>query len=57
MRSVEEVQMAVREHGVRNINEADLVVMEVDGDVTVPSENYSVKTVKKRQKWQLSHNP
>ncbi|HEX3023620.1 MAG TPA: YetF domain-containing protein [Chitinophagaceae bacterium] len=57
MMSVEEVEMAVREHGVKDITEADLVVLEVDGNVTVLSHDYSHKTVKKRKKPQLSHNP
>ena len=57
MMSVEEVQMAVREHGVKDISEADLVVLEVDGNITVLSKNYSFKTVKKRKKPQLGHNP
>ena len=57
MMSVEEVEMAVREHGVNSIREADLVILEVDGNVTVLSSDYSHKTVKKRKKPQLSHNP
>lgn len=57
MMSIEEVEMAVREHGVTNISEADLVVLEVDGNVTVLSSDYSHKTVRKRKKLQLSHNP
>lgn len=57
MMSVEEVQMAVREHGVKDISEADLVVLEVDGNITVLSKNYSFKTVKRRKKPQLGHNP
>lgn len=57
MMSVEEVQMAVREHGVKEISEADLVVLEVDGNITVLSKDYSHKTVKKGKKIQLGHNP
>lgn len=57
MMSVEEVQMAVREHGVKDISEADLVVLEVDGNITVLSKDYSHKTVKRRTKPQLAHNP
>ena len=57
MMSVEEVQMAVREHGVKDISEADLVVLEVDGNITVLSKDYSHKTVKRRKKPQLGHNP
>ena len=57
MMTEEEIAMAVREHGVKSISEADLVVLEVDGNVTVLSSDYSHKTVKRRKKPQLSHNP
>lgn len=57
MMSIEEVEMAVREHGVKDISEADLVVLEVDGNVTVLSNDYSHRSVKRRKKPQLSHNP
>lgn len=53
----EEVEMAVREHGVASIKEADLVILEVDGNITVLSNDYAHKTVKKRKKPQLAHNP
>jgi uncharacterized membrane protein YcaP (DUF421 family) len=55
--SLEEVEMAVREHGVKYISDADLVVLEVDGNITVLSKDYSHKTTKRRKKPQLSHNP
>ena len=32
---VEEVQMAIREHGVDDISKANLTVLEVDGNITV----------------------
>lgn len=57
MMSIEEVEMAIREHGVKDINEVDLMVLEVDGNITVLSKDYSHKTVRKRKKPQLSHNP
>ena len=57
MMSMEEVQMAIREHGVKDIREVDLMVLEVDGNITVLSKNYSPKTIRKRKKPQLSHNP
>ncbi len=56
MLSIEEVEMAVREHGVKNISEADLVVLEVDGNITVLSSDYSHKTIHRRKKPQLEHN-
>ena len=55
--TIEEIEMAVREHGVSSIAEADLVILEVDGNVTVLSSDYTHRTVKKRRKPQLSHNP
>ena len=54
MMTIEEVQMAVREHGVKDIAQANLVVLEVDGNMTVLSKDYSHRTVKKRKKPQLS---
>ena len=55
--TLEEIQMAIREHGVKDIKEADLVVLEVDGNLSVLSNDYSHKTMHKKKKPQLSHNP
>jgi len=44
-----ELEAVVREHGVRNIQEVDLAVLEADGNISVLSENYSHKTVRKRK--------
>ncbi len=52
-----EVDMAVREHGVKNIHEANLVVLEVDGNISVLSDDYSKKSTVRRKKPQLTHNP
>ena len=57
MLTKEEIEMAVREHGVDDIEDTDLVILEVDGNITVLSNNYAHKTVRKRKKPQLSHNP
>lgn len=57
MMSIDELEMAIREHGVKDISEADLVVLEVDGNITVLSKDYSHKSVRRRKKPQLSHNP
>ena len=35
--------MAIKEHGVKSPAEADLVVLEVDGNITVLSKEYSHK--------------
>jgi uncharacterized membrane protein YcaP (DUF421 family) len=57
MMSEEEVEMAVREHGVKSIANADLVILEVDGNITVLSNDYAQKTVRRRKKPQMTHNP
>jgi uncharacterized membrane protein YcaP (DUF421 family) len=57
MMSMDELERAIREHGVESVDKVDLAVMEVDGNVSVLSENYARKTMKPRKKPQLSHNP
>jgi uncharacterized membrane protein YcaP (DUF421 family) len=57
MMSLDELQRAIREHGVENISEVNLAVLEVDGNISILSGNYSHKTIKARKKPQLSHNP
>jgi uncharacterized membrane protein YcaP (DUF421 family) len=47
--SNDELMEAVREHGVRSVNEVDLAIMEVDGSISVLSDKYQKKTVKKRK--------
>lgn len=55
--SREELEMAVREHGVKKIDDVNLAILEVDGNVSILSDDYKQKTMRKRQKKQLSHNP
>jgi len=45
--SMDEIEEAVREHGVADVSEVNLAVLEVDGSISVLSGNYSKKTVKK----------
>ncbi|MBK5285335.1 MAG: DUF421 domain-containing protein [Bacteroidia bacterium] len=45
----EELEAAVREHGVENIAKVDLAVLEVDGNISILSENYHKKTLRKRR--------
>jgi uncharacterized membrane protein YcaP (DUF421 family) len=47
--SEEELMEAVREHGVESFKEVDLAIMEVDGSISVLSEKYQKKTVKRRK--------
>jgi len=58
MMSVDELEMSVREHGVKDVAEADLVVLEVDGNITVLSKDFKHKSVKRRiRKPQLGSRP
>ena len=45
----EEVEAAVREHGVEKCSEVNLAVMEVDGNISVISDNYERKSTRKRK--------
>jgi uncharacterized membrane protein YcaP (DUF421 family) len=47
--SNDELEAAIREHGVANISEVDLAVLERDGNISVLSNNYKNKTTKKRK--------
>ncbi len=53
----DELNMAIREHGVKNISEANLVVLEVDGNISVCSADFSKRSTVRRKKPQLTHNP
>ncbi|MES2516789.1 MAG: YetF domain-containing protein [Bacteroidota bacterium] len=47
--SMEELEAAVREHGVDNISKVNLAVLEVDGNVSVLSDDFKRKTFRKRR--------
>jgi uncharacterized membrane protein YcaP (DUF421 family) len=49
----EELEMIIREHNVKTLEDADLVVLEVDGNISVLSSDFSKKSVKRRKKPQL----
>jgi len=51
--SLEELQAAVREHGVETIKEVNLAILEVDGNISVLSDNFTNKSVKKRKAHKL----
>jgi uncharacterized membrane protein YcaP (DUF421 family) len=46
---VDELEAAVREHGVEKIEEVNLAVMENDGNISIISDNYSKKSVRRRK--------
>lgn len=45
----EELMEAVREHGVASVEEVDLSILEVDGNISVLSHEFQKKTVKRRK--------
>lgn len=45
--TISEIEEAIREHGVSGIKDVNLAVLEVDGNISVLSDNYKNKTVKK----------
>ena len=45
----EELYEAIREHGVSEIKEVDLAMLERDGNISVLSDSFSKKTLKKRK--------
>lgn len=47
--SMDELMEAVREHGVESVSEVDLAVLEVDGNISVLSNQYQKRTLKKRR--------
>ncbi len=46
--TIQELNAAVREHGVDTIENVNLAMLEVDGNISVLSENYQSKTRKRR---------
>ena len=47
--TVDELLQAVREHGVSSVTEVDLAILEVDGNISVLSNEYQKKTSKRRK--------
>ncbi len=47
--SVDEIMEALREHGVARIEDVNLAVLEVDGNISVLSDNFTNKTIRKRK--------
>lgn len=47
--SEDELAEAIREHGVANVREVDLAILETDGNISIISGNYKHRTTKKRK--------
>ncbi len=45
----DELKASIREHGVEHIRDVDLAVFEVDGNISVLSDNYKHRTSRKRK--------
>jgi uncharacterized membrane protein YcaP (DUF421 family) len=45
----DELMEAIREHGVSDVEEVDLAVLEIDGNISILSNEFKHKTVKKRK--------
>jgi uncharacterized membrane protein YcaP (DUF421 family) len=52
----EELEAAVREHGVEKIAEVDLAILEVDGNISVMTENFHKHSKKRRAHKSLTFN-
>lgn len=47
--TLDEMKEAIREHGVSLIEDVDLAVLEIDGNISVLSNDYKKQTMKKRK--------
>jgi uncharacterized membrane protein YcaP (DUF421 family) len=45
----EELEEAIREHGIAQVEDVKLAVLEIDGTISVLSDNYKKKIQKKRR--------
>jgi len=50
--SIYEVEEAAREHGVQTIDEVDLAVLEVDGNISILSDEFQNKSKNKRKHYE-----
>ncbi len=57
MMSVAELEQAVREHGIASIDKVDLAVFEVDGNISILSNDFAHKTTRKHKKRPIFKNP
>jgi uncharacterized membrane protein YcaP (DUF421 family) len=47
--SMNEIMEAIREHGVAKVDEVDLAILEVDGNISVMSQGFNQRTTKKKK--------
>ncbi len=54
--SIDELEAAIREHGVKDVSFVDLAILEVDGNISVLSGNFTRRTKKRRVHKSLAFN-
>ncbi len=47
--SMEELEVAIREHGVKSVQDVDLAILEIDGNISVLSNDFNHKTQRRRK--------
>ena len=47
--SMDEIMEVIREHGVSKVEDVDLAVLEVDGNISILSDNFRSRTIRKRK--------
>ena len=47
--TMDELIEAIREHGVSSVEDVDLAVFEVDGNISILSDQFKRKTIRKRK--------
>lgn len=47
--SMDEIMEVIREHGVAKVEQVDLAILEVDGNISVMSQEFNHKTTKKKK--------
>ena len=52
--SIQEIEEAVREHGIGSIEEVDLAILEVDGNISILSDRYTKSYKRKRRRYNNS---
>ena len=48
-----ELEASVREHGVKSIDEVNLAILEIDGNISILSDNFSKKITHKRKHYKI----
>ena len=47
--TIEELELAAREHGVSSLNDVNLAILEIDGSISILSDSYQKHSKKKRR--------